>query len=112
MRRASDSARAGARVDYGGARDARAVSQLRAVMAYLQVATVQNQVQLSLMTDFENFNVFKPAEHFPPDQGTRIAEPEGGRRCAYPTTLPTRDRGIVAGQLLRLPNLNLPVPTD
>jgi NAD(P)H-dependent FMN reductase len=39
------------------------VSQLRAVMAYLQVATVQNQVQLSLMTDFEDFNVFKPAEH-------------------------------------------------
>ena len=38
-------------------------SQLRAVMGYLQVATVQNQVQLSLMTDFENFNVFKPAEH-------------------------------------------------
>ena len=32
-------------------------------MAYIQVATVQNQVQLSLMTDFENFNVFKPAEH-------------------------------------------------
>jgi NAD(P)H-dependent FMN reductase len=50
-------------VGYGGAGAARAISQLRAVMAYLQVATVQNQVQLSLMTDFENFNVFKPAEH-------------------------------------------------
>src|SRR6266700_6084079 len=50
-------------VGYGGAGAARAVSQLRAVMAYLQVATVQNQVQLSLMTDFENFNVFKPAGH-------------------------------------------------
>jgi NAD(P)H-dependent FMN reductase len=50
-------------VGYGGAGAARAVSQLRAVMGYLQVATVQNQVQLSLMTDFENFNVFKPAEH-------------------------------------------------
>ena len=48
-------------VGYGGAGAARAVSQLRTVMAYLQVATVQNQVQLSLMTDFENFNVFKPA---------------------------------------------------
>src|SRR3982074_2527118 len=46
-------------VGYGGAGAARAVSQLRAVMAYLQVATVQSQVQLSLMTDFENFNVFK-----------------------------------------------------
>ena len=50
-------------VGYGGVGAARAVSQLRVVMAYLQVATVQNQVQLSLMTDFENFNVFKPAEH-------------------------------------------------
>jgi NAD(P)H-dependent FMN reductase len=50
-------------VGYGGVGAARAVSQLRAVMAYLQVATVQNQVQLSLMTDFENFSVFKPAEH-------------------------------------------------
>jgi NAD(P)H-dependent FMN reductase len=50
-------------VGYGAAGAARAVSQLRAVMAYLQVATVQNQVQLSLVTDFENFTVFKPAEH-------------------------------------------------
>jgi NAD(P)H-dependent FMN reductase len=50
-------------VGYGAAGAARAVSQLRAVMAYLQVATVQNQVQLSLVTDFENFNVFEPAEH-------------------------------------------------
>jgi NAD(P)H-dependent FMN reductase len=50
-------------VGYGGAGAARSISQLRAVMAYIQVATVQNQVQLSLMTDFENFNVFKPAEH-------------------------------------------------
>ena len=53
-------AAAAARITAGAAR---AISQLRAVMAYLQVATVQNQVQLSLMTDFENFNVFKPAEH-------------------------------------------------
>jgi NAD(P)H-dependent FMN reductase len=50
-------------VGYGGAGAARAIAQLRAVMSYLQVATVQNQVQLSLMTDFENFSVFKPAAH-------------------------------------------------
>src|SRR4029450_1779135 len=50
-------------VGYGGAGAARAIAQLPAVMAYIQVATVQNQVQLSLMTDFENFNVFKPAQH-------------------------------------------------
>ena len=47
----------------GGALGTRAVEQLRLVMAELQVATVRNQVQLSLFTDFENFSIFKPA-HF------------------------------------------------
>src|SRR6202040_99724 len=46
-------------VGYGGAGAARAVSHLRACRACVRVAAVQNQVQLSLMTDFENFNVFK-----------------------------------------------------
>jgi len=32
-------------------------------MAELQVADVRNQVALSLFTDFENYSVFKPAEH-------------------------------------------------
>jgi hypothetical protein len=32
-------------------------------MAELQVADVRAQVALSLFTDFENFSVFKPAEH-------------------------------------------------
>ena len=30
-------------------------------MAEVQIATVRNQVLLSLFTDFENFSVFKPA---------------------------------------------------
>jgi NAD(P)H-dependent FMN reductase len=46
----------------GGALGTRAVEQLRLVMAELQVATVRNQVQLSLFTDFENFSIFKPAQ--------------------------------------------------
>lgn len=50
-------------VSYGGAGGARAVEQLRLVMAELQVATVRAQVLLSLFTDFENFSVFKPAAH-------------------------------------------------
>jgi hypothetical protein len=29
-------------------------------MAEVQIATVRNQVLLSLFTDFENFSVFKP----------------------------------------------------
>lgn len=47
-------------VSYGGAGGARAVEQLRLVMAELMVATVRAQVLLSLMFDFENFTTFKP----------------------------------------------------
>jgi NAD(P)H-dependent FMN reductase len=50
-------------VSYGGAGGARAVEQLRLVMAEVQIATVRNQVLLSLFTDFENFSVFKPGPH-------------------------------------------------
>jgi NAD(P)H-dependent FMN reductase len=48
-------------VSYGGAGGARAVEQLRLVVAEVQIATVRNQVLLSMFTDFENFSVFKPA---------------------------------------------------
>lgn len=47
-------------VSYGSAGGARAVEHLRQIMAEVQVATVRNQVMLSLMTDFENYSVFKP----------------------------------------------------
>ena len=47
-------------VSYGSMGGARAVEQLRLVMAELQVATVRAQVMLSLFTDFENFTTFKP----------------------------------------------------
>src|SRR3954454_7899938 len=49
-------------VGYGSAGGARAVEQLRLVMAEVQVATVRNQVALSLHDDFENYSVFKPRE--------------------------------------------------
>lgn len=52
--------KAAAFVSYGSAGGARAVEQLRLVMAELQVADVRAQVMLSLFTDFENFTVFKP----------------------------------------------------
>jgi NAD(P)H-dependent FMN reductase len=48
-------------IGYGGAGGTRAVENLRLVMAELQVATVRTQVGLSLLTDFENYRVFKPA---------------------------------------------------
>src|SRR5437879_5771211 len=50
-------------VGYGGAGGVRAVEHLRLVMAEVQVATVRNQVALSLITDFENYTKFKPAPH-------------------------------------------------
>jgi NAD(P)H-dependent FMN reductase len=50
-------------VSYGSAGGARAVEQLRLVMAELQIADVRAQVMLSLYTDFENFAAFKPAAH-------------------------------------------------
>jgi hypothetical protein len=33
------------------------------VLAEVQMATVRNQVLLSMYTDFENFSVFKPDSH-------------------------------------------------
>jgi len=48
-------------IGYGATAAARAVENLRLIMAELQVATVRAQVGLSLFTDFENFTVFKPA---------------------------------------------------
>src|SRR5437867_2427452 len=50
-------------VSYGGAGGARAVEQLRLVLAEVQIATVRNQVLLSMFTDFDNYSVFKPADH-------------------------------------------------
>jgi NAD(P)H-dependent FMN reductase len=50
-------------VGYGSVGGARAVEHLRLVMAEVQVATVRNQVALSLFTDFENYTEFKPTAH-------------------------------------------------
>src|SRR5260370_20430610 len=50
-------------VSYGSAGGVRAVEHLRLVMAEVQVATVRNQVALSLFTDFENYTTFKPAAY-------------------------------------------------
>ena len=50
-------------VSYGGAGGARGVEQLRLVLAEVQMATVRNQVLLSMFNDFENFSIFKPTSH-------------------------------------------------
>jgi NAD(P)H-dependent FMN reductase len=47
-------------VSYGSAGGARAAEQLRLVMGEMKIADVRAQVMLSLFTDFENFQTFKP----------------------------------------------------
>jgi NAD(P)H-dependent FMN reductase len=47
-------------VSYGGVSGVRAVEHLRLVLAEVRMATVRNQVLLSMFTDFENYSVFKP----------------------------------------------------
>jgi NAD(P)H-dependent FMN reductase len=53
-------------VGYGGNGGARAIENLRLVMGELKVADVRAQVGLSLITDFENYSVFKPGPHQEP----------------------------------------------
>lgn len=48
-------------VSYGSLDGVRAVAQLRPIMAALKIADVRAQVGLSLITDFENWSVLKPA---------------------------------------------------
>lgn len=47
-------------VSYGSAGGARAVENLRLIMAELQIADVRAQVMFSLFTDFKNFSEFAP----------------------------------------------------
>jgi NAD(P)H-dependent FMN reductase len=47
-------------VSYGAVGGARAAEHLRLVAGELQMADVRQQVALSLITEFENFSVFKP----------------------------------------------------
>lgn len=50
-------------VAYGGTGGTRAVEHLRLICAELQIATVRNQLALSLRDDFENGNNFNPRKH-------------------------------------------------
>jgi NAD(P)H-dependent FMN reductase len=50
-------------VSYGFAGGARAAEHLRLVCAELQMAGVRQQVALSLLTEFENYTVFKPGDY-------------------------------------------------
>jgi NAD(P)H-dependent FMN reductase len=50
-------------VSYGGVGGARATEHLRLIAGELKMADVRQQVALSLMTEFENYSVFKPGEY-------------------------------------------------
>ena len=50
-------------VSYGSVGGARAVEHLRLVAGELQMADVRQQVALSLLTEFENFSVFRPGDY-------------------------------------------------
>jgi NAD(P)H-dependent FMN reductase len=53
--------KAAAFASYGTLGGTRAVEHLRAISSELQIAHVRQQLSFSLITDFENFSVFKPA---------------------------------------------------
>jgi NAD(P)H-dependent FMN reductase len=50
-------------VSYGAAGGARAAEHLRLIAGELKMADVRQQVVLSLLTEFENFSVFKPGDY-------------------------------------------------
>jgi NAD(P)H-dependent FMN reductase len=50
-------------VSYGLAGGVRAAEHLRLACAELQIADVRQQVTLSLLTEFENYTIFKPGDH-------------------------------------------------
>jgi NAD(P)H-dependent FMN reductase len=59
-------------VSYGAVGGARAAEHLRLVAAELQMADVRQQVALSLITEFENFSVFKPGGYNVPALNTML----------------------------------------
>src|SRR5712692_10561009 len=59
-------------VSYGAVGGARAAEHLRLVAAELQMADVRQQVALSLITEFENFSVFKPGDYNLPALNTML----------------------------------------
>ena len=59
-------------VSYGSAGGARAVEHLRLVAGELQMADVRQQVVLSLVTEFENYRIFKPGDYNLPALNTML----------------------------------------
>ena len=61
-------------VSYGSAGGARAVENLRLIMAEVQIADVRAQVMFSLFTDFKNFSEFAPDPRHDPELETMLKQ--------------------------------------
>ena len=61
-------------VGYGGLGGAFAIASLRGINAEVGLASVATMVTFSLITDFENFSVFKPADHHAQKLNDMISE--------------------------------------
>lgn len=59
-------------VSYGAVGGARAAEHLRLVAGEVQMADVRQQVTLSLITEFENYSVFKPGDYNLPALNTLL----------------------------------------
>nr|WP_029191091.1 NAD(P)H-dependent oxidoreductase [Ornithinibacillus scapharcae] len=59
-------------VGYGSLGGTRAHENLRLILGELQVADVRTAVTFSLMADFENFSVFKPADYHADNANTML----------------------------------------
>lgn len=59
-------------VGYGSLGGTRAHENLRLILGELQVADVRTAVTFSLMTDFENMSVFKPADYHTDNANTML----------------------------------------
>jgi len=59
-------------VSYGSVGGTRAVEHLRLVAGELQLADVRQQVAISLVTEFENYSVFKPNDYLNSSLATQL----------------------------------------
>ena len=79
-------------VSYGSVGGVRAVEHLRLVASEVQMADVRQQVALSLVTEFENYSVFKPGGYNLPALNTLLDQV-----VAWSTALaPLRTPALVA----------------
>ncbi|MEU2630343.1 NAD(P)H-dependent oxidoreductase [Kitasatospora sp. NPDC007106] len=76
-------------VSYGGVGGVRAVEQLRLVAAELQMADVRQQVTLSMITEFENYSVFKPGDYNLPALNTMLDQVITWSTALTPLRTPT-----------------------